>query len=885
MVGKTLGHYEILELLGKGGMGEVYRARDPKLERDVAIKLLPAELAEDPERLARFEREAKAIAAIDPPSIVTIYSVEHAAGIHFITTQLIAGKTLEQVMSGSGFPLDKFFELAIPLADALASAHDRGIAHRDLKPANVMVTAAGRVKVVDFGLAKLSAPDDDEGPLGTALETLTEEGKILGTVAYMSPEQAEGKPIDHRTDIFSLGVLLYEMASGAQPFQGDTKMSTLSAIIREQPEPLTSVKPGLPRHLGRIVNHALQKDPERRFQSAKDLRNELEALRDEMSSGALDVELVAETVQRAEKTGGSPQVAGAAVALLVGLGAGYFVWGSAAQPQADNEIWITQQLTHLPGTEAQPAISPDGQTVVYAGDAEGSFDIYTRRVSGVNAFNLTANSPGDDLQPAFSADGERIVFRSERDGGGIFIMGATGEQVRKVAAEGFNPGFSPDGSQVVASSYSLLDPRNVGPGDLFVVDIDSGERRELLSGSYAFRPQWSPGGGRIAYFGSDDGQRDIWTIAASGGESLRVTDAPSLDWNPVWSADGSYLYFASDRAGGTSAIWRVAIDENTGEVRGDPKQVSTSESMQGSLSLSRAADTLAYVSRREIVNVRRVAFDPNTGALAGEPELVTQGSRIIWFLGLSPDGQRLAFTTAAPQEDLHTMSIDGSEQNQITNDTFRIRKPRWSPDGETLLFYTNRDGTYEIWTMSPTGGAPRKLAGTGAATLMDPAGAPDGRRFSFFSIGSGTSIMDVDPQSGVAPLMLPSAGSAGEPNVFRGSSWSPDGTRIAGYTSAGGSPRQVLTVYSLDTETYEFFEIDDERAASPVWLADSRYLVVIGGDDRLVLVDTESGDVTELLSVAPDVLAVDIAVSQDSRWIYFIRREVEADLYLLTRAR
>jgi len=187
--------------------------------------------------------------------------------------------------------------------------------------------------------------------------------------------------------------------------------------------------------------------------------------------------------------------------------------------------------------------------------------------------------------------------------------------------------------------------------------------------------------------------------------------------------------------------------------------------------------------------------------------------------------------------------------------------------------------------MSPTGGAQRKLVGAGAATVMDPGWAPDGTRFSFFTIGAGTSIMDAGPQSGVAPLMLPPAGSAGEPNVFRGSSWSPDGTRIAGYTFGGGSSRQVLTVYSFDTEAYEFFEIGDDRALSPVWLADSRYLVVIGGADRLVLVDTESGDATELLSVAPDVLAVDIAVSPDSRWIYFIRRQVEADLYLLTRAR
>jgi len=289
VVGKTLAHYEILELLGKGGMGEVYRARDTKLERDVAIKILPADLAGDPERLARFEREAKSVAAIDHPNIVTVYSVEETDGLHFITLQLVEGRTLSELLPRNGLALEKFFDIAIPLADAVSAAHERGITHRDLKPSNIMVSDDGRLRVLDFGLAKLA-----EEPPGVDSETehatahaadLTEEGQILGTVAYMSPEQAEGKRVDPRSDVFSLGILLYEMAVGERPFRGDTKISLISSIMKDKPVPVTEINRALPRHLGRILGRCLEKDPERRYPSAKDLRNDLEGLKFEVDSG------------------------------------------------------------------------------------------------------------------------------------------------------------------------------------------------------------------------------------------------------------------------------------------------------------------------------------------------------------------------------------------------------------------------------------------------------------------------------------------------------------------------------------------------------------------------------------------------------------------------
>ena len=290
MIGRTLSHYTILEKIGEGGMGAVYVAEDSTLGRKVALKVLPQEMAEDPERLKRFEREAKTVAALNHPNIVTIYSVEEADGARFITMELVEGDGLDQKIPRSGFAIDEFFALAVPLADALSAAHLRGIIHRDLKPANVMVTDDGRVKILDFGLAKLAVTEGDEGATEIRTQSLTQEGTVLGTVPYMSPEQVQGRMTDHRTDIFSLGVILYEMATGRRPFAGDTQADLISSILRDTPRPVTEVNVNLPNHLGRVVKRCLEKDPTRRYQTALDLRNELEELGHE--SGNTEEEVV-----------------------------------------------------------------------------------------------------------------------------------------------------------------------------------------------------------------------------------------------------------------------------------------------------------------------------------------------------------------------------------------------------------------------------------------------------------------------------------------------------------------------------------------------------------------------------------------------------------------
>lgn len=285
MIGKSLLHYRILDKLGAGGMGEVYKAEDTRLKREVALKVLPAEMAENPERLQRFQREAELVAALNHPSIVTIYSVEEAEGFHFLTMEMVTGQTLSELVPPGGMKLEAFLEVAVPLAQALAAAHDRGVTHRDLKPANVMVTSAGQVKVLDFGLAKLRVAEGSADQTEMPTEALTQQGLIMGTIPYMAPEQLEGRLTDHRCDIFSMGILLQEMVTGRRPFTGESSASLISAILRDDPRSITERRSDLPRQLERVIQRCLQKDPERRYQTAKDLRNDLEDLPAELQAG------------------------------------------------------------------------------------------------------------------------------------------------------------------------------------------------------------------------------------------------------------------------------------------------------------------------------------------------------------------------------------------------------------------------------------------------------------------------------------------------------------------------------------------------------------------------------------------------------------------------
>ena len=880
----TLGHYRIVGLLGRGGMGEVYAAEDTKLRRPVALKVLPPGVAADPARRARFEREARAIAALNHPSIVTIHSIEEVDGVQFLTMELVEGETLDRLIAGGRLTLGQILATAIGIADAVSAAHERGIVHRDLKPANVMVAPDGRVKVLDFGLAKLKAVGGDGTNLASLTTAqLTGEGRIVGTVAYMSPEQAEGKTVDHRSDTFSLGVILYEMATGERPFKGDTALSVLSAIIKDTPPSVTDLKPAVPREVAKIIGHCLVKDVERRYQSAKDLRNELEEIKRDLDSGEL---AKAEAPRVETKAGRTRRLAAVAIMVVVAaIAGGYFALrpGRQAPPPVSTspEARFTR-LTSQPEMELFPSLSPDGKWMVYSAGPAGDADIYLQSVGGENPINLTKDSPGADWSPVFSPDGEQIAFRSERQGGGIFLMGRTGESVRRLTDVGYNPAWSPDGREMAFATESVeVNPYSRwGLSSLWVVSVASGEKRQLTRAD-GVQPSWSPHRHRIAFWdtfgGSSSTQRDIWTVAVAGGDPVRVTDDPAVDWNPVWSPDGRYLYFASDR-GGSMNLWRVGIDEVSGKVVGQPQPVTTPSPFAGHMSFSADGSRMAFASVLRLSNVERTPFDATAGRVHGEPQPVTSGSRYWWPPDLSPDGVWITMASAYGVEDLFIVRSDGTGLRQLTNDPYLDRWPRWSPDGSQIAFYSNRSGYHEVWAINPDGSRLRQLSHLRSSATL-PLWAPDGSRIAFTD-SNATKTLVFDPRKTwdtQTPEILPSLGP-GRGAFLTAGSWSPDGHHIAGGETGGPSGlRPGVLVYHVDSRTYErLMDFGD----GPRWLNDSRRLVV-ASEGKLFLVDSRTRKWYELLLARGEWLSSP-AVSKDGRWLYFRREKTESDIWLAT---
>jgi Tol biopolymer transport system component len=888
--GDRLGAYQIQSWLGAGGMGEVYRARDPRLGRDVAIKVLPTAFSADPDRLRRFEQEARAAAALNHPNIVTIHSVEEANGIRFLTMELVEGRPLSELIPRDGMPLDRLLHIAMALASALSAAHSKGIIHRDLKPANIMVGAEGLAKILDFGLAKLRdmAPAGLETGLPT--ESATAEGRIVGTVAYMSPEQAEGKAIDARSDLFSLGVILYELATGQRPFRGDTNLSVLSSIVKDTPTSAIGLKPRLPLELDRIIKHCLVKDPEHRYQTAKDLRNELEELKQAIETGAMRSGVGARETVRAGRRRWRA-VGAVAIVVAMALTVGLYVLIRArreTQPVLRPVAFEVSQLTSQPGMEQSPSLSPDGKWFVYNSTAAGKPDIYLQAVGGQLAINLTRDSPAADTEPAFSPDGESIAFRSERDGGGIFVMGRTGESTRRLTNTGFNPAWSPAGKEIVyATGNTTFNPYLVpSVSQLWTLNVATSAPHRITEGAAA-QPAWSPHGYRIAYWGWNvTGQRDIWTIPVADGPPVPVTNDPAVDWNTVWSPDGKYLYFCSDR-GGNMNLWRVPIDERSGKPLGSPEPMTTSAPYVPQLSVSADGRRIAYTAFTTwtgLSNIQKVGFDTKTMRVTGNPLSVTMGTRMAFAPDLSSDGQWVAlglFQVAPPQQHIFIARPDGTGLRQLTNDSANHVWPRWSPDGKRLAFSSNPSGAYNMWTINPDGSDLRQVSEYGGGA---PVWSPDGTRMALTGSRARTFIFDpARSWTAQTPQVLPPFEPAG--SRFFVWDWSPDGQWLAGN---GIRPTAGIVVYSLQSGRYE--RVADLPARStwtlapggeePAWLNDSRHLV-FAFEEKLMLLDRSTRQTRDLWSVAGENLSR-ARPSRDNRWIFFERGNAQADIWLLT---
>ncbi len=861
MLGRAVGHYVVREHIGGGGMGVVYKAEDTKLERTVALKFLPPELTRDPVAKARFLQEARAASALEHTNICTIHEVDETEdGQLYLAMPAYDGETLKRKVEKGPLPLDEALDYSIQAGQGLAKAHRQGIVHRDIKPANLIVTGDGIVKILDFGLAKLA------GAAG-----LTRAGFCLGTPSYMSPEQARGE-VDQRTDLWSLGVVLYEMVTGRPPFRADTDQGIIYALLTEEPEPIRKLRPEAPPELERIVKKMIAKDPADRYPSLDAALVDLRALSG-VTSTLTRVPLGAQPGRPWWRT---PVLAGA-VALLLVLGfllaraAGWLSIGMDRPLQRTNE-----PLTDLEGRETHPSLAPDGSFFLYAKESGGDLDIFWQRVGGGNPRNLTEDSPVHDSQPAISPDGQRVAFRSERDGGGLFLMGATGESVVRLTQQGYDPAWSPDGAWLAYATEEVSDPRRRGTSsEVWRIRIADGAR-ERISQQDAVQPSWSPSGRRIAFWGLREGtsQRIVWTVPAAGGEPVAVTEGRAIDWNPVWSPDGRHLYFVSDR-NRSMTLWRVRIEETSGKVLGDPEDITTPAAWSGFLSIARNGQQIAYATREGKANCERIAFDPASGRTSGILEPVTQGSRIVRFCDVSPDGRWLVYDTSLPQEDLHVIGTDGQQGRQLTDDPERDRVPRWSPDGSRILFYSDRGGNgYQAWSIRPDGGDRRQLTAI-PGMVYDAIWSPDGRRI-LVTGDAGAAVIDLSlPFERRRPQPLPNAERDGQ--NFTPISWSPDGRWLAGEVQTR-SARLGLALYSFETARYEKLQ---DSGMLPIWLRDGRLLYLDGG--KLFLLDPATRRGSEVLAPPANTNSIFkmVAVSPDNRTLFFVRASDEGDIKLL----
>ena len=863
MIDEVISHYKIIEKLGEGGMGVVYKAEDTKLKRTVALKFLPPELTRDPETKKRFIHEAQAASALDHNNVCTIYEIDETEeGQTFIAMACYEGEILKDKIQKGPLDIQEAVDIGIQIAKGLEKAHKKGIVHRDIKPANIFITDEGIVKILDFGLAKLGRQTK-----------LTKKGTTLGTVAYMSPEQTRGEDVDRRTDIWSLGVVLYEMVTGQLPFKGDYEQAIIYSILNEEPEPITGLRTGVPIEIASVVNKALTKNLNQRYQNIGEMLADLKSLG---KASALSMDL-----KRFPKTISKFMVIIFTIAFLFT----FFMISIITCPKGKEfHIQRTVPLTTAPGLEQDPSWSPDGTRIAYSSDEGGNMDVWVRQIATGQRINLTKNHIGFDGKAVWSPDGEWIAFISDREDGGIFMMPALGGIPNRVVSLSFAVSlsnisaipylcWSPDGKEL---TYAVA-------GHLYTVPAIGGTPTPVplpstgLAVGYS-EPAWSPDGDRIAFtdfvaLGVATSQ--IWSARHDGIDPVPVTEGRHFDHNPVWSSDGKQLFFISDR-GGSRDVWWVSVD-----VRGKPigpVQSLTTGLGVGSIALSRDGTKLAYTKIIEHSNIWSIPIVPNRTFTLDEAQALTKENHYIDLLSVSPNGEWIAFdSNRNGNQDIWIMRTDGTALRQLTTHPAHDWVGSWSPDGSQIAFHSMRRGTRDLFVMPAAGGEVRQLTNHVAEEIV-PIWSPDGKKIAFVSNRKGHMDVWVVPSDGGEPRQL----------TFNGAqeivSWSPDGKQIV----FGSKYQKNSDLFLLPAEGGEpvqlthgmWFDIDP-----CFWSSHGSMIYAWGGGTRgqegtnLWAVSVADGTARPLLDLSRS-WKEPILLSSDGERIYFTLWECVGDLWL-----
>jgi dipeptidyl aminopeptidase/acylaminoacyl peptidase len=705
--GQRLGPYEIKELLGAGGMGEVYRAHDSQLGRDVAIKLLPPAFTGDADRQARFDREAHLLAALNHPNIAAIYGIAAEGTTRALVLELVEGQTLFERLARGSMPVPDALGVARAIVDALETAHERGIVHRDLKPANIKVTPDGVVKVLDFGLAKLAEPEVASGETVTATPGVSVEGQVLGTPAYMSPEQARGKLVDKRTDIWAFGCVLYEMLTGRPAFEGDTASDVIARILEREPD-LSRLPAGVSNETRRLIERCFVKDPRRRLRDIGDARPDLEGAAREPDA------------TKPRRVSRAAAAAGAVLAAVAGATAAFLAARWSAGETATGSDVVLQQLTFGSGLTTNPAISTDGRLVAYASDRAGTgdLDIWIQQTDGGVPLRLTDDPANDDM-PDFSPDGREIAFRSERDGGGVYLVPALGGAARLLVPQGRRPRFSPDGTRL---AYWTGPFRGFGArvgATVHVVPLAGGaaERvgRELAA---AHDPVWAPDGRSLLVLGARErasGSLDWYWVpldgrpavrtGAFGTYPLRDTTVFQGDGAPTdWTERG--VLFA---AGGD--LWALPLSMADGGISAAPERITISPGTVTGPVADRGG-TLAFAVKRTSRVIERVPVAGDTPP-APATRLYADNRDVALRASETADGVTIVFERyyTGYREIWMRNTRTGSEQMVVRTDSRRVTSATISPDGARIVYAAgaNSPGEADGYVVETRGGVPRSV--------------------------------------------------------------------------------------------------------------------------------------------------------------------------------
>ncbi len=877
---KTIGNYQINRPIGAGGMGEVYLAQDLKLNRKVALKILPKEFVTDNERIKRFEIEARAVSALNHPNIVTVFDVGKFDNVNYIATEYVEGKTVRDLI-GKDLTLKDTLSVIIQCCEALSAAHQAGIIHRDIKPENIMVRPDGYVKILDFGLAKLSGEQSVQSDFAGTMK-----GVVIGTPAYMSPEQISDEKVDHRTDLWSIGVVLYEMLTGKNPFKGENRQITFQSILSLDPPLASSLNPQVTPDLDQILIKALEKDADLSYQTASDLRADLKRFKREIdSSPSWNSKGSLSTPVNSTKTSNkSYLILPFGLIFLVGSAVigWYFIINSKPKESVPIVDWSKAkniQATDTLSVESYPSLSPDGKNIVFSMDSEDGLNIYSQRVGGKNMTNLTPNSKNADTMPAYSPNGKLIAFRSERKPAGIYLMEETGENVRPIADFGYHPSWSPDGSKIVVSERASLHHilHTIPNSSIWTIDVKTGSKQKIDTKGDAIMPSWSPNGKRIAFWFVQAGKLgEIATISTDGGEPVVVTNDDFSDWNPVWSPDGKFLYFSSDR-GGNMSLWRVAIDETTGKVFGEPEAVATPSKYCRHITFSRDGKLLGYIRYESKSNLQSIGFDINTKKTVGEVNWITRGNHEITNPDLSPDGEEFVVRNPKQnQEDLVIFDKNGENWRNLTNDNFLERIPSWSHNGKSIVFHSDRSGKYQVWMIDRDGSNLRQVTFTEKTGAFVGVFSPDDTKLIFSEIDGKTQRPYILDLTKTWSEQTPQPLKVNENSYSWVGGWSPDGNKILLlYFDEGGNVKSI-NVYNLKTDTSEKMT---ETGASPFWLNDSRHFIY-NHLKGIYLCDSETKKITQILK--PSAYEIQsINATPDNKTLYYRYLQVDADVWLL----